>query len=1581
MRKIYFLLLTVFFFFSGFISSAQVNSYIFVQSSGTYTPVSGGTVVHASGWDDNVSNVALPFSFTFSGTVYNAVNVNSNGYLTFGATAPGTTNYTPISSTAGYGGVVSAFARDLISNATTVERATIGSAPNRQFVVQWNNARRYSGGAIAGDVLNFQIVLNETTNTVQIIYGTCTATSTTSLTAQVGLRGTTNADFNNRTTTTNWSATTAGGTNAATCTSTNAIMPASGLTYSWSIPPPCVAPPGGGTTESSVASACAATPFTLTVTGASFGVGISYAWETSPDGLAPWTATGVTTASYTVANQTTPTYYRRKITCSAQDAYSSVLLVGQNAPTSCYCTVVFTNNIEPITLVNFSNINNATSATLNGTPAQEDFTSIVGNVGKGLSYPIRVKGNTDGGFTTYIDVYIDFNQDGDFGDLGESFFVGTIFGSTGLDAIEATTNILIPPTALDGLTRMRVIKKFNVSAPACQNGTGYGQAEDYTLSITTPPCIPPSGLTITVLTPNTATLSWTASASNPATGYQWEVRTSGAGGSGAAGLVLNGNVGAGVTTASAAPLTPNTAYSYYVRSNCGGIFSDWAGPFAFATPCNPIGVPFTETFASFATTFPPTCWTSSDAILLTGNFSSAYGAGTGSAKFDFYNADAGVNLDLVSPLFNAVPANHRLVFDHAYATFFGENDQLEISYSTDGGITYTTLVTYDGGTGGELNTGGSSLGAYTPSADQWAEKAVDLPAGTNRLRFRGISAFGNNLYLDNITVEPTPSCLPPTGLIAALPISPTTVLVSFNSPGNAFIVEYGAPGFTPGTTNTPGVGGTLVFGTSSPITVGGLTAATTYDFYVRRICIPGVDFSTNKKTTAATLCAATNIPYLQNFETATPLVGFPTCTSTEDVNGNSGPTPNGGGGRWITNSIAQTFVSPSKSMWYIYDLGNPARGGDDWFYLQGLNLTAGVSYRVKAYYKGSDAPTWFEKFEIKYGTQAYSASMTNLIYSNPGTTTAVANPFDSLVADFTPSASGVYYIGFHNISDPDQAFLFIDDISVKISPKVDVGVTNITLPSLNCPTSGVFVQATIRNYNTTIQNFATYPVTVTATITGAVTSTLTATLNAGTLAPGASMDIYLSPSQNFTVAGIYNITTATSSPDDPETGNDAYVTSINVNPNPPAPVITPAASQVCIGGSVLLNTQFTNPPPPPVTLPAAASGAITINVPDGSAAGITHTIPVNSVPAGATVTGISVSIIDLTHTYVSDMVINLKAPNGKILNLFNGNGGNGDNITNAVISSTGVNSLSGSLAPFTGTWIPDAATGVGPNGYISDVNSFSGLYSVGNGNWTLALEDLFGIDLGVLKSWSITITYQMANPAVTWTPVSGLFTNAAGTTAYTGTDAFSVYSKPAATGTYTYTATATTSAGCTATGTATVTVNPYPVLTIGSIPDTVCISDPILQLPASPVGGNWTGVGVSGNTFVPGATAVGTYTLTYTYTSASGCTSTATKRIAVKDCPERIILLRDNAVLLYPNPNNGLFNIRINSVLYSYLGMRVYTNSGILVRTQQFSGLTYGRVIPVDLTNLPGGSYIVKFYYDDGIRTSEKAFKVIIGLP
>ena len=100
-------------------------------------------------------------------------------------------------------------------------------------------------------------------------------------------------------------------------------------TFSITGPPVgCTGMPTGGTTSSTTTSACASTNFTLSTTGSTAGTGLTYQWQSSPNGTT-WTNITGATAATLVTNQTVNTYYRRNITCtaSAQTASSTSLLI------------------------------------------------------------------------------------------------------------------------------------------------------------------------------------------------------------------------------------------------------------------------------------------------------------------------------------------------------------------------------------------------------------------------------------------------------------------------------------------------------------------------------------------------------------------------------------------------------------------------------------------------------------------------------------------------------------------------------------------------------------------------------------------------------------------------------------------------------------------------------------------------------------------------------------------------------------------------------------------------------------------------------------------------------------------------------------------------------------------------------------------------------------------------------------------------------------------------------------------------------------------------------------------------------
>lgn len=253
---------------------------------------------------------------------------------------------------------------------------------------------------------------------------------------------------------------------------------------------PCTSPPNAGVV-SAPASACPG-GLTLTLTGASTGQGLVIQWESSTDSFVWGPMAGVTGASVTIPHPN-PMYYRAVSVCSGDSSTSNAVFVGVNSFLTCYCGVSFPTAVEPITLVQFASINNVSSGTVGGTPALQDFSSITADVVQGLTYPITVNGNTDGNFTSFISVYIDWNQNGLLTDVGEAYQIGSIVNCANCGV---TGSIQVPANAQLGATKMRVIKKWNAIAGPC-NTDGFGQAEDYTLNILAPPANEAGVLAIT----------------------------------------------------------------------------------------------------------------------------------------------------------------------------------------------------------------------------------------------------------------------------------------------------------------------------------------------------------------------------------------------------------------------------------------------------------------------------------------------------------------------------------------------------------------------------------------------------------------------------------------------------------------------------------------------------------------------------------------------------------------------------------------------------------------------------------------------------------------------------------------------------------------------------------------------------------------------------------------------------------------------------------------------------------------------------------------------------------------------------
>lgn len=118
-------------------------------------------------------------------------------------------------------------------------------------------------------------------------------------------------------------------------------------------------------------------------------------------------------------------------------------------------------------------------------------------------------------------------------------------------------------------------------------------------------CNEPTGIVVDNVTSVSAELNWTASSSAPGIAYRFEVRTSGAPGSGVTGLVDGGSVEDGIFSSSLSGLSSNTAYSVYMRFQCSTtpVFSNWTTAVTFVSsviPAPTAGAPagLSDTFFS-----------------------------------------------------------------------------------------------------------------------------------------------------------------------------------------------------------------------------------------------------------------------------------------------------------------------------------------------------------------------------------------------------------------------------------------------------------------------------------------------------------------------------------------------------------------------------------------------------------------------------------------------------------------------------------------------------------------------------------------------------------------------------------------------------------------------------------------------------------------------------------------------------------------------------------------------------------------------------------------------------------------------
>lgn len=117
--------------------------------------------------------------------------------------------------------------------------------------------------------------------------------------------------------------------------------------------------------------------------------------------------------------------------------------------------------------------------------------------------------------------------------------------------------------------------------------------------------------------------------------------------------------------------------------------------------------------------------------------------------------------------------------------------------------------------------------------------------------------------------------------------------------------------------------------------------------------------------------------------------------------------------------------------------------------------------------------------------------------------------------------------------------------------------------------------------------------------------------------------------------------------------------------------------------------------------------------------------------------------------------------------------------------------------------------------------------------------------------------------------------------------------------------------GCTSTRTPVTVVVGTPNISYSTAAyDTLCtVSSSFALSGGSPLGGTYSGPGVSGNNFDPAVAGPGTHTITYTYVDTAGCTGIATQTVFVDVCSGVSSLVSTTGMVVYPNPSQGDFTL------------------------------------------------------------------------
>jgi len=173
--------------------------------------------------------------------------------------------------------------------------------------------------------------------------------------------------------------------------------------------------------------------------------------------------------------------------------------------------------------------------------------------------------------------------------------------------------------------------------------------------------------------------------------------------------------------------------------------------------------------------------------------------------------------------------------------------------------------------------------------------------------------------------------------------------------------------------------------------------------------------------------------------------------------------------------------------------------------------------------------------------------------------------------------------------------------------------------------------------------------------------------------------------------------------------------------------------------------------------------------------------------------------------------------------------------------------------------------------------------------------------------------------------------------------------------------------GCDSILTTTLSINPLPNVSLAMFnPDTLCDDGNLTVLPiGAPTGGTYAGSGVGGGNFDPIIAGIGNHEVIYTYSDGNNCSNSDTTIVTVKLCVGINEVNNDFGILIYPNPNTGLFTIEKPRDLNNKVNVKLLDATSKLILEKMIP--VENQKVEMDIRNYTKGIYYLQLIVDDEI--------------